>query len=65
MQVGDLVLYGDCLDRSDEDCQSTWGLGIILSRIWNGEYMLWESVVWFEQINQQVLCDDADLKKVA
>tara|TARA_B100000123_G_C25527504_1_gene339439 strand:- start:185 stop:379 length:195 start_codon:yes stop_codon:yes gene_type:complete len=64
MEVGDLVLYGACY-FGDEDCQATWGLGIILSRTWNKDCMLWESIVWFEEINEHVLCDDSDLKKVA
>lgn len=65
MKVGDLVTFGARYPMNDEDCQSSWGLGIILSRTWNEECMLWDTIVWFEQINQHVLCDDYDLKKVA
>ena len=65
MKVGDLVTYGACLPMSDEECQSSWGLGIILVRNWNDSASIWESIVWFSDIRQEVLCDDCDLKKVA
>lgn len=65
MSIGDVVLFGNEYDMKPEDCQSKWGFGIIVSRKWNDDVMIWENVVWFVDLDQEVLCDDCDLKKVA
>ena len=66
MSVGDLVVYEfDTGISSDEiDCQSSWGVGIVLSTRWD-DSGFWESIVWFSEIDQHVLCDGTDLKKIA
>ena len=66
MSVGDLVLFGYGKGQGNLDTSEyQWGLGIILFRKWNDKEMIWENIVWFDQINEHVLCDDCDLKKVA
>ena len=68
MKVGDLVIYKwDTVHAVGftEDCQSTWGLGIVLARTWLEDCMAWENIVWFSDLKQEVVCDEMDLKKVA
>ena len=67
MSVGDLVVYEFDIDKSYadvDDCQSSWGVGIVLSTRWD-DSGFWESIVWFSEIDQHVLCDGTDLKKIA
>ncbi len=66
MSVGDLVIYEFDIDTSpdEDDCQSSWGVGIVLSTRWT-DGGFWESIVWFSEIDQHVLCDGTDLKKIA
>jgi len=65
MEVGDLVIYKFATGvYEEEDCQSDWGLGVVLTRNWNVEGF-WENIVWFNVLDRHVLCDDIDLKKVA
>tara|TARA_B100000131_G_C17694036_1_gene441892 strand:- start:208 stop:393 length:186 start_codon:yes stop_codon:yes gene_type:complete len=61
MKVGDLVILKDYADKSDI---SLFGMGIVLVRTWNNDGF-WESLVWFEGIDQHVMCDDVDLKHIA
>ena len=61
MSIGDLVILKE---YSDDKHICLWGLGIVVTRAWNSEGF-WESLVWFDGIEEHVLCDDIDLKKVA
>ena len=68
MKVGDLVIYrwdAEVEPCFSEDCQSSWGLGIVLARTWLEDCMTWENIVWFSDLKQEVVCDEMDLKKVA
>ena len=68
MKVGDLVIYrwdAEVEPCFSEDCQSSWGLGIVLARTWLEDCMAWENIVWFSDLKQEVVCDEMDLKKVA
>lgn len=63
MEIGDLVIFKESWDvRHSFD---KLGVGIILSRNWNGDWCSWENIVWFHKLQEHVICDEVDLKKVA
>ena len=61
MSVGDLVILKEYAGESDI---SLFGMGIVLVRSWNDD-PFWESLVWFENIEECVMCDDVDLQLIA
>ena len=65
MQIGDLVIYKFDTPLWKPESEIDWGYGVIISRIWNDDAMIWENTVWFSKMQEHVLCDDVDLQFVA
>ena len=61
MSVGDLVILKEYAGESDI---SLFRVGIVLVRTWSQDGF-WESLVWFDGIDECVMCDDVDLQLIA